>query len=613
MKQEPKGCCLSSVTMTLTNRFRLCWFFWVILFAPSLKAQDFERSLDAAQISVELFGGQPVAYLGLQPLPWRWDTHFAKQRGVARFELAFSLSPKEFARVGQNSDGLGLQAVQMGNRYRYSINGAGWRYVGWDEANTQYRSKPRWHSLPHTDMRLGHNWLVLELRMEPANDAGLSAIQIGDIKTSAASYQSALNIRQNSALIVSFSSFLIGLFSLVMWRITKERLFALTCFAELGFATRQLAIFVDYPPLPTWLWNGLFASLFAIYVGLVGQISTELVEKKSFWIERLTVVYLWLSVPFLMAGYALGDYRFYRFWLAVMITLTAVLVVRVTYYAIKTSNLNVRLYTFAAWFAMLLGLYDFFMVQTSAAGLGKVRLGMYTTFLFNLSLAIVIVRKFMSSKQALFEAEIKLKVESNQATMAERQRIMSDIHDTVGSQLVGVLGMIRSGASRDQLEAETSQALEDLRIAIDAIQPVNGNLAAVLATLRHRLEPRLQAHGLTLLWQVDDLPRMANMTPQMIQHVQRIVLEVLTNVIKHANATTVTFSACARGQPPRAIIEISDDGIGFNLRELAHQGQGLSNIRARANAINAKVSFSKGKLKGAGVTLTFAGQPLVSL
>ena len=594
--------------MKRTIQLSLSLLFWVILSAPLASAQEFDRTLNSAQVSVELVNSQPVVHLGQQSLPWRWDSYFPKQRGIARFELAFKLTSEEFAGVKQNSGGLGLLATQMGNRYRYSINNSDWRYVGWDEANTQYRSKPRWHSLPHDDLRQGPNVLVLELRMEPANDAGLTAVLIGDIKTTANNYQSALNVRQNSALLVSFSSFLIGLFSLVMWRITKERLFALTSFAELAFATRQLAVFVDYPPLPTWLWNGLFASLFALYVGVVGQVSTELVERKSRWIERLMVIYLWLSVPFLMTGYALGDYRFYRFWLAVMMALTALLVARATWYAIKTSNLNVRLYAFAAWFAMLLGLYDFLIVQTSADGLGKVRLGMYTTFLFNLSLAVVMIRKFMSSKQALFEAEIKLKMEREQAAMAERQRIMSDIHDTVGSQLVGVLGMIRSGASHDQLETETSLALEDLRIAIDAIQPVNGNLAAVLATLRHRLEPRLQAHGLAFVWELDDLPRMANMTPQVIQHIQRIVLEVLTNVIKHAKATTVTFSARAVGQPVGVFIEICDDGVGFNLQAINSQGQGLSNIRFRADAISAKVSFENTKSQGACVTLAFAEQ-----
>ena len=572
-------------------------------------ALAFERTLDSAEINVALDNGQPTVVLSQKTLPWKWDSHYPRQRGVASFVANFDLNADELASAQQNKEGLGLLAIQIGNRFRYQVNGGKWQYVGWDEATTQYRSKPRWLALPHDGLQIGLNTLVFELRMVPANDAGLSALQISDIKTSTANYQSAINVRQNSALLVAFSSFLIAVFALVMWQITKERLFALTCFAELAFSIRQLAFFVDYPPLPTWLWNSVFASLFALYVGLVGQISTELVEKKSLWIERMMLAYLWLSVPFLMTGYALGDHRFYRFWLAVMTAMTMVLVARVTWHAIKTSNLNVRLYAFAAWFAMLFGLYDFLMIQTSASGLGKLRLGTYTTFLFNVSLAVVVIRKFITSKQELFEAQVRIKVESEHAAMAERQRIMSDIHDTVGSQLVGVLGMIRSGANHAQLESETSLALEDLRNAIDAIQPVNGNLAAVLATLRHRLEPRLEAHGLKLVWQLEDLPRMANMTPQVIQHIQRIVLEVLTNVIAHAKATTVTFSARVAISPPGVLISISDDGVGFDAEAMAHQGHGLSNIRLRAEAIGATVSFKNTAAKGACVLIEFPNVP----
>lgn len=572
-------------------------------------ALAFERSLERAEINVTLDNGQPVVALGRQTLPWKWDSYYPRQRGVVRFQADFDLNVEELASAQQNNEGLGLLATQMGNRFRYQVNDSKWQYVGWNEATTQYRSKPRWLGLPHDSLRLGLNTLVFELRMEPANDAGLSALKINDIKTSIANYQSAINIRQNSALLVAFSSFLIAAFSLVMWQITKERLFALTCFAELAFSIRQLAFFVDYPPLPTWLWNSVFASLFALYVGMVGQISTELIEKKSRWVERVMLGYLWLSVPFLTTGYALGDHRFYQFWLAVMTALTMTLVARVTWYAIKTSNLNVRLYAFAAWFAMLFGVYDFLMIQTSASGLGKVRLGTYTTFLFNVSLTVVVIRKFIASKQELFEAEVRIKVEGEHAAMAERQRIMSDIHDTVGSQLVGVLGLIRGGASREQLESETSLALEDLRSAIDAIQPVNGNLAAVLATLRHRLEPRLEAHDLKLFWQLDDLPRMANMTPQVIQHIQRIVLETLTNVIKHAKATTVTFSARVAVSPAGVLINISDDGVGFDAAALAHQGHGLRNIRLRAEAIGATVSFKNTATKGACVLIELTAVP----
>jgi signal transduction histidine kinase len=181
---------------------------------------------------------------------------------------------------------------------------------------------------------------------------------------------------------------------------------------------------------------------------------------------------------------------------------------------------------------------------------------------------------------------------------------MADIHDTVGAQLVGVLDLIRTKAPHEQLEIETADALEDLRIAIDAIQPVNGSLTVVLATLRHRLEPRLSATGIQLLWHVEALPRLANLTPQMIQHIQRIVLEAISNVMKHAKARTITFTAQSLYEGKTVVIQITDDGLGFDEAALTSTGQGLRTMRFRAEAVGAVLTFSKAEPYGTRLTLT---------
>jgi signal transduction histidine kinase len=174
------------------------------------------------------------------------------------------------------------------------------------------------------------------------------------------------------------------------------------------------------------------------------------------------------------------------------------------------------------------------------------------------------------------------------ARLTERQRIMSDIHDTVGSQLVGALSLIRANADMPVIDQHVTEALQDLRIAVDAIQPVNGNLAAVLATLRHRLQPRLEAAGLQLVWRIDDLPRLENLTPAMIQNIQRIVMEAFSNVIQYAGATKVLVRAQLVGAPStiqHIRIRIADNGAGLSAIPAA--GQGLTNMRSRAQTIGA--------------------------
>ena len=87
-----------------------------------------------------------------------------------------------------------------------------------------------------------------------------------------------------------------------------------------------------------------------------------------------------------------------------------------------------------------------------------------------------------------------------QAVASERQRIMRKIHDGVGSQLVGLLNMVvRPGADSALLQQHVQQALDEMRMAVDSLQPVHGDLVTVLATLRYRLQPRLDAAGIALV------------------------------------------------------------------------------------------------------------------
>ncbi|MBY0467160.1 MAG: histidine kinase, partial [Burkholderiales bacterium] len=187
-----------------------------------------------------------------------------------------------------------------------------------------------------------------------------------------------------------------------------------------------------------------------------------------------------------------------------------------------------------------------------------------------------------------------------QATLIERQRIMRDIHDGVGAQLVGLLSLLnREGASRETLQEHAHAALDELRMAVDALQPVHGDLATVLATLRYRLQPRLEAAGIAVHWQVDALPPVDGLTPRVVLQLQRILLEAFTNVIRHAHANQLTVTAYAEPPPsaaaPRAtrlVLQVCDNGLGFDAQTPRAGGQGLGGMQARAAAIGATLLVS---------------------
>lgn len=209
------------------------------------------------------------------------------------------------------------------------------------------------------------------------------------------------------------------------------------------------------------------------------------------------------------------------------------------------------------------------------------------------------VREKQSELERQFEALQRLTREA--AVAEERRRLMADMHDGIGASLISTLSLVECGeASSKQVATALRECIDDLRLAIDSLEPAEGELAPVLGGLRYRLEPRLKAQGIMLDWQVQELPKLASLTPQNVLHVLRILQEAFTNVLKHAQATRLRVGTRVGGG--RVTIEISDDGCGFDAMQPA-AGYGLVNMRNRAKAIGGELRIAPG---ACGTTLSLS-------
>jgi signal transduction histidine kinase len=183
----------------------------------------------------------------------------------------------------------------------------------------------------------------------------------------------------------------------------------------------------------------------------------------------------------------------------------------------------------------------------------------------------------------------------------ERRRIMADMHDGLGARLVSLLSIAQSGKAKDgEISEGITAALDELRLTVDSVQPVEGDVGVVLGNVRHRMRSVFERAGTRLVWNVSALPRMDNLTPERILAIQRIFLEVFSNAIRHAGARTVSvFSA----RVPGAVrIVIEDDGRGFD-PAAHHAGTGLRNLRMRAMQAGGKLSVDS--KTGGGTRVTF--------
>ncbi len=212
------------------------------------------------------------------------------------------------------------------------------------------------------------------------------------------------------------------------------------------------------------------------------------------------------------------------------------------------------------------------------------------------------VRAREEELKASFEALREL--ERARLLDAERGRIMREMHDGIGSRLVSALSLTEDDADRRVEVADALRdALLDMRVVIDSLDPSNDDLLTVLGTLRTRLQPALRARGVRVRWEVEDVPDAARLGPAGLLHVLRVVQEAVTNVIKHAEAQELRLRTRATTLPdgrPAIEVEVADDGVGLD--EDRAPGRGLRNMRHRAAQLDGTLTIDTDG--GTRVTLT---------
>lgn len=191
--------------------------------------------------------------------------------------------------------------------------------------------------------------------------------------------------------------------------------------------------------------------------------------------------------------------------------------------------------------------------------------------------------------------------ESEAMIANERHRLMRDMHDGIGGQIVALIAQAEQRSiAPETIATQLRRTLDDLRLVIDSLDSACADLGVALGMLRGRLTPLLAGLPTEVRWQTAQLPDLPNAPPGTVLGVLRIVQEALTNALKHANAGTVTIEAA--WQAPLLEINIRDDGRGFD-RELITAGRGLSSLAHRAAAIGGRLIVISAPGQGTRVSL----------
>lgn len=195
----------------------------------------------------------------------------------------------------------------------------------------------------------------------------------------------------------------------------------------------------------------------------------------------------------------------------------------------------------------------------------------------------------------------ELELEQLRSVQLERERMMADMHDGLGSALLSTLVLLE----REDLPVRAAadvvrECVDDLRLIVDSREPAASDLSTLVGMFRYRLQPRIQATGMQLLWRMDDLTCTPQLDPTASLHLLRILQEAVANALRHSGATAIELST--RQTADAIEITVRDNGAGFD-RERAATGRGLSNMRSRAERLGARLAITTEPRHGTCVTL----------
>lgn len=174
-----------------------------------------------------------------------------------------------------------------------------------------------------------------------------------------------------------------------------------------------------------------------------------------------------------------------------------------------------------------------------------------------------------STSYQIWKLEQALK---NRAVSEERQRISRDIHDGVGSTLSALI-----------LQAEHAGFLEIRDLAKEALQETRYAISIMRDELDFKFQIKNCVDSFSKQHQIkanlEMSPEIIDLPDPQALSILRILQESLTNIGKHAHASSIEIRASL--QQNRFLLHIKDDGIGFDPQSIPKDHYGIRNIEER--------------------------------
>lgn len=486
------------------------------------------------------------------------------------------------------SDGL-PQALYIPRHNMSAAVFAGALYLGGTDKRVMGQRPMGWNiplllDLPQLGEAQGRRFVYVKLESGPSGVL-LAPVLVGKRAELQARYDQRYFMQVSMSKIALVICALMGVLSCWLWlRRQNDRLYLRFATLCVCYCVQSSFGFISFIPIDLRLWltvvhiagdwsNYLLVSFVVIALGA----NFSWLVRGLFWLAvAATMVHL--IVPdawFLPTAYGLlliGDVLVYAFGAWVVF---------------RTVQLPI---TANAWFGIafigmfIFSAHDFYGVFLAPPEV-HAEISNWTPFslpLLALAFYSHLLNRFVTALDSSEELNARLAAASE-----EKQKLYRDLHDDVGARLLSIVHGDETRSRHLALEA-----LETIRVTLYSVNHGNETAGDFMRAVVEEIDLRLSSVGVISSSHFSAGEDRV-LDAEVAYHLKRIVREVISNIVHHAQASAVTTRICL--EDGKLEIEIMDDGAG--LKNNGVENNGLKNIRYRAEQIGARFDLCSGGAK----------------
>ena len=500
-----------------------------------------------------------------------------------------------------------------------------------DEPLSRHHNQPLLINFSSELLHPGENSIHIRMQTTVGKQGLLDRFYFGPAEKLQAAYDWKRLIRFEFIQWITAAMYFMSMIVFAFWLARrKDIVYALFSLELFLWATHNLNLFITNVPVSTRLWEAIILVTFVWTIVTMIFFNHSYVGYANKKIEKIILYFAFASTGLLfLADVSSVHYVGYHI-LDTGICLLGIYAISHLIFVYYSEEKNHK--TAQDAFLMLLvgmpilvsGLHDYLLLNNLINRLDGL-IVQYSVIPSIILFSWFMIRRFVRSinqaeemtavleqrvreKQMTLESQYQeLRISEQKRLLAEeRERIMRDMHDGIGGQLVSIVAQLqdRSEEVFGNVRDKVQHSLTDLRLVIDSLDPVLSDLPTLLGMMRVRFAEQLSSANMELEWAVTDLPDCEAIGPGECLHIMRILQEAINNSAKHSGSPKLTLATgVLAAEHPQIYIDVIDYGRGLKNSAGGNKaGRGIKNMHYRAEQLGAKLEINE-SLTGTQVRL----------